>query len=223
MFFNQLGGNYATPEGKIALKSEQAKQSLTLFKKMADEGIAIDIKDWNGRITALKNNKIASVIYPVWFAGTLMNSVADQKGKWSIMPLPAFSKGGDNQANLGGSVLALTKQSKNQDAAWKFIEYCLATDEGQTVMLQYGLFPSYTPFYDNPIFKANNEYFDMPIYQFFATQAEKIKPLHRGPIMLDATKPLTDMESAVLSGTSIDEAMNAAAQEIAVKSGQVSQ
>ena len=218
-FFNQLGGNYATADGKIALKSDQAKQSLTMLKKVVDSGIAIDIKDWNGRITALKNNKIASIIFPVWYAGTLMNSVADQKGKWAIMPLPAFTKGGNNQANLGGSILTVAKQCKNPDAAWKFIEYCLATDEGQTVMLKFGLFPSYKPFYDNVAFKANNEYFGAPIYQFFAKQSEKIMPLHRGPIMLDANKPLTDMGSAVISGKSIDESIDTAAQEIAKKTG----
>jgi len=219
IFFNQLGGNYATPDGKIALKSEQAIQSLTLWRRMVDSGVAIDIKDWNGRITAVKNNKIASVPYAVWYAGTLMNSVADQRGKWGIIPLPSFTKGGNKQANLGGSVLTIAKKSQNPDAAWKFIEYCLATDEGQTIMLKYGLFPSYIPFYDNIAFKANNDYFGLPMYQFFAKQSDKIIPLHRGPIMLDAVKPLKDMGSAVLSGKNIEESIDTAAQEIGKKTG----
>ncbi|CUH94748.1 hypothetical protein P22_0814 [Propionispora sp. 2/2-37] len=219
IFFNQLGGNYATPDGKIALQSEPAKQSLLLWKKMVDSRVAIDIKDWNNRITAVKNNKIATVPYAVWYAGTLMNSVADQKGKWGIMPLPAFTRGGNHQANLGGSVLTISKTSQHAAAAWKFIEYCLATDEGQTVMLNYGLFPSYTPFYANDAFKAHNEYFGLPMYQFFAKQSENILPLHRGPIMLDAVKPLKDLGAAVISGKNVDEALASAAQEISKKTG----
>ncbi|VBB09863.1 Hypothetical protein LUCI_5161 [Lucifera butyrica] len=218
-FFSELGGNYTSVDGKIDIGSEQSKQALAMVKKITGAGIAIDIKDWNGRITALKNNKVAAVIYPVWYAGTLMNSMADQKGKWSVMPLPAFTKGGNNQANLGGSVLAITKQSRNPDAAWKFIEYCLATDAGQTVMLQYGLFPSYEPFYESAAFKKQNDYFGRPLYSFFAKLTEKIPPMHRGPIMLDASKPLADMQAAVIAGQSIEQATSDAAQEIAKKTG----
>jgi len=217
--FNELGGNYATKDGKISLKSDQAKQALTLYKKLVETGTAIDIKDWNGRITAIKNNKIASIPFGVWFAGTIANSAADQRGKWGVMQLPAFTKGGNHSANLGGSILTITKQSKNQDAAWKFIEYCLATDEGETVMLKYGLFPSYKPFYDNAAFKNKDEYFGEPLYQFFAKQTDAILPIHRGPIMLDADKPLKDMISGVIAGRNIDEAIDTAAQEIAKKTG----
>lgn len=221
MFFSQLGGNYVTTDGEIDLNSEQAKQALSMVKRFSDEGIAVDVKDWNGRITALKNNKIASVPYGVWFAGTIINSMADQKGKWGLMPFPAFTKGGNNQANLGGSILAITKQSKNVDAAWKFIEYCLATDEGEAVMLKFGLFPCYIPFYENAAFKTNNDYFGMPLYPFFAKLSEKIPPMHRGPIMLDAVKTIENMTGAALSGKSVEEATANAAQELAKKTGLV--
>lgn len=217
--FSQLGGNYTTSDGKIDIGSQQSKQALTLIKRFADEGIAIDIKDWNGRMTAVKNNKIASVIYPVWYAGTLINNIADQKGNWAVMPLPAFEKGGSTQANLGGSVLTIAKKSKNPDAAWKFLEYSLATDEGETVMLKYGLFPAYKAFYDNVAFKEKNEYFGSAIYQFFAKQSEKIAPMHHGSIMLDAKKPITDMVMAVIAGQSIEEATANAGQEITKKTG----
>lgn len=217
--FSELGGNYSTPDGKIDIASEKSKQALTMIKKFVDAGIAINIKDWNGRITAVKNGKIASVIYPVWYAGSLMNDIADQKGKWGVMPLPAFTAGGNNQANLGGSVLTIAKQSKNPEAAWTFLEYCLATDEGQTVMLKYGLFPSYKPFYENAVFKQTNDYFGIPLYQFFAKQADKIPPMNHGAIMLDAKKPLQDMMMAVVGGQDIDQATAAAAQDIAKRTG----
>lgn len=221
LLFNELGGNYMTQDGKIEIASVQSKQALELLKKMMDEGVAIDVKDWNGRIEAMKNSKTASVIYPVWFAGTIMNSMPDQKGKWGIMPLPAFTKGGNHQSNGGGSVLAISKRSKNQEAAWKFIEYCLTTDEGQSVMMKFGLFPSYKPFYDNPSFKENNAYFEMPIYQFFAERSEKIPSFRRGPIMLDSRKVLSDMITAVFSGQNAEQASMKAAQEISNQTGLV--
>ncbi|UOF88712.1 sugar ABC transporter substrate-binding protein [Fodinisporobacter ferrooxydans] len=219
IFLNELAGNYVTSGGKIDITSSQSKQALSLLQKMHKAGLLLDVKDWNGQITAINNNKLASIIYPVWYAGTLMNSVKDQSGKWGIMPLPAFTAGGNNQANLGGSVLAITKQSKHPDAAWKFIQYSLATDEGESVMLKYGLFPSYTPFYSNAEFKKTNDYFGTPIYNFFASQTKNIPPLNHGPIMLDASKPLGDMEAAVLSGTSPDQATQTAAEAISKSTG----
>ncbi len=217
---NELGGNYVTVDGSVDISSTKSKQALSMMKQMKDAGITMNIPDWNSRITDVQNDRIASIIYPVWYAGTLMNSVKDQSGKWGLIPLPAFTAGGNNQANLGGSVLAITKQSKHADAAVKFLRYCLATDAGQTVMLNYGLFPSYTPFYDNGAFKQNVSYFNMAIYPFFANQSKNIPSLNHGPIMLDAGKSLDDMIGSVLIGSaSVDSATNAAAQEIAKSTG----
>jgi lactose/L-arabinose transport system substrate-binding protein len=220
MLFSELGGNYVTDDNKINLASPEAEQALAELKKMKDAGILMDFKDWNGEITALANNKMACVVYPVWYAGTIMNSVKDQAGKWGIIPMPSFTPGGNNEANLGGSVLAITKQSKNPDAAWKFIQYCLATDEGEAVMLKYGLFPSYTPFYSSQAFKQTFDYFGMPIYTFFAEHTKNIPPMNHGPIMLDASNPLKQMEQAVLSGRSTPaQAAQQAAQAISKATG----
>lgn len=213
IFLNQLGGSYVK-DGKINVTSPESKKALLLQKKMNDEGIAINVHDGKGRIPALTNDKVASVILPVWYAGTLSHSVENQSGKWGIIPIPAFEKGGNTQANLGGSILAVSKQSKNQDAAFKFIEYVLTTDEGQKIMLQYGLFPSYTPFYKNETFNTKDKYFGMELYPFFAKQTTTIKGMEYGPIMLDATKPLKDMIDGVLTGADVDKAMANAAESI---------
>ncbi|MGE8079797.1 ABC transporter substrate-binding protein [Peribacillus loiseleuriae] len=213
IFLNQLGGSYVKA-GKINVNSPESKKALLLQKKMKDEGVAINVKDGNGRITANNNETIATNILPVWYAGTLQHSVDKQAGKWGIVPLPAFEEGGNTQANLGGSVLAVSKQSKHTEAAFKFIEYVLTTDEGQKVMIDYGLFPSYVPFYENETFKENNDYFGMEVYPFFAGLTENIHTMDHGPIMLDATKPINDLIGAVLEGKNVDESMETAAKAI---------
>jgi lactose/L-arabinose transport system substrate-binding protein len=213
IFLNQLGGSYVK-DGKINVNSPESEKALLLQKKMKDEGIAINVHDGNGRIPALTNDKVASVILPVWYAGTLSHSVEKQAGKWGIVPIPAFEVGGNTQANLGGSVLAVSKQSKNVDAAFKFIEYVLTTDEGQKIMLKYGLFPSYTPFYKSEAFNSKDEYFGMELYPFFAKQTTTIKGMEYGPIMLDATKPLKDMIDGVLAGNDVKKMMGTTADSI---------
>ena len=92
IFLNQLGGSYVK-DGKINVNSPESEKALLLQKKMKDEGIAINVHDGNGRIPALTNDKVASVILPVWYAGTLSHSVEKQAGKWGIVPIPAFDCG----------------------------------------------------------------------------------------------------------------------------------
>jgi len=44
-------------------------------------------------------------------------------GKFKVMPLPAWEKGGRRTSVLGGTMLGLTKASKSPDAAWAFAKY----------------------------------------------------------------------------------------------------
>lgn len=206
MLFNQLGGTFVK-DNKIAINSPEAVKALELLKKMQDANILINIKDWNGRIIALNNNKIATIIFPVWYSGTMVNAVADQKGKWGIVELPAFEKGGNRQANLGGSVLIISEQSKNKEIAYEFLKFALATNEGEDIMMEFGLFPAYTPYYSAPSFKVNNEYFGMDINSFFAKLTNTIPETNYGAIMLDAQAPLTGLTTSVLGGKNINTAL----------------
>jgi len=137
----------------------------------------------------------------------MVNAVADQKGKWGIVELPAFEKGGNRQANLGGSVLIISEQSKNKEIAYEFLKFALATNEGEDIMMEFGLFPAYTPYYSAPSFKVNNEYFGMDINSFFAKLTNTIPETNYGAIMLDAQAPLTGLTTSVLGGKNINTAL----------------
>lgn len=214
MLFNQLGGTYVK-DNKISVNSPEAVKAFELMKKMQTANILINVKDWNGRIIALNNSKIATVIFPVWYSGTLVNAVADQKGKWGLIELPAFEKGGNRQANLGGSVLIISEQSKNKEIAYEFLKFALATVEGEDIMMEFGLFPAYTPYYSAPSFKVNNEYFGgMDINTFFAGLTNTIPEINYGAIMLDAQTPLNNMTTSVMGGKDINTALKEASTAI---------
>ncbi|WP_321433143.1 ABC transporter substrate-binding protein [Trichococcus flocculiformis] len=219
LFLNQLGGSFVNEEGTIGLASPESETAISLVKEMVDEGVAIPVQNWDGRITALSNDKIASLFTPVWYAGTLQTALEQQSGKWSVAPLPAFEEGQESSANSGGSVLAVTTQSENQEAAYLFIENAMATQEGQEIMLENALFPSWMPIYDTETFAEVNEYFGMDINSFFAGQTDKIKPAHFGSIMLDAGKPLLDMQSRILAGEDVQTVLKETAEDISEKTG----
>jgi len=97
-----------------------------------------------------------------------------------VLPLPALVQAGERSASLGGSMLAVLRTGKNQEAASAFTEYCLATKENQNLMLrQFGLFPSYFPAYDDLLYSSPQPYFNNePIWQFFADQVRQLKPVN---------------------------------------------
>lgn len=214
IMLNQQGGTFYNDKGEIKFTSDASIKAMDMVLKMKNEGIVFNTPTWDDRVRAVVNGNTATVIYPVWYAGTLRHQASDQKGKWGLFPLPAFTEGGPNQANSGGSVLAISSQSKNQDAAWAFIEYNLLTNEGQDVQMKYGLFPSWQPYYQTEGFKKPDEYFGFASAEFFSNVSKNIPELQYGPYFLDFRKPLSDALGAVMGGkkNSMDALKEAEAQ-----------
>jgi lactose/L-arabinose transport system substrate-binding protein len=193
MLLNQLGGQYYDSSNKVKLDSKEMVQAMTLLKKMKDAGITVNLaNEWNDRITATESSQIASIPYAVWYAGTLESSNADQKGKWAIAPLPAFTAGGNTQANLGGSVLAISSQTKNADLAKAFVKFALMTSEGNKINLEAGkLFTSYKPSYKDAEYQAKDEYFGgVSVGQVFSKYSATIPNITFGPYFTDVNNAL---------------------------------
>ena len=167
---------YFNKDGKINIGGAESVRVMTKLKEMNDKGLVANTSGWDGVVGATKNGDVATVPFGVWYSGTIIDQAPDLSGKWDVMLLPAFDKGGNRAANLGGSTLAIPSSSKNQDAAWAFVENALATPEGQNVMMEkFGIWPSYLPaykaeFYSKPVTYFNNQ----PIWKMFADQVAKI-------------------------------------------------
>ncbi|MGL4875863.1 MAG: extracellular solute-binding protein [Clostridium sp.] len=89
----------------------------------------------------LKNNQIGMLYLGSWGANELESIVPEQKGKWRVTSLP-FGNYGWNNATL----ISMAKNSKNKEAAWKFIEFYIFkyNDMGRL-----GSISSYLPFRNN--------------------------------------------------------------------------
>jgi hypothetical protein len=77
---------------------------------------------YDGRV-AFANGTVAMYVAGSWFGGTLKSEFPDIDGKWATAPLPQ-----DKQCatTIAGDALAVFEQSKNKDAAWKWIEFLSA-------------------------------------------------------------------------------------------------
>lgn len=220
MLLNEAGGSYVSEDGKtVVVNSPEGKKALAMVKKLLDSGACRNVKSWDGRLVAMRRNQIASAPYGVWFAGTISSQLPEQAGKWKVMPLPAFEKGGNRASNCGGSVMAVYKGTKHKEAAIAFIDYLLNTEEGELMQIDKGIFPAYKPIYEAKVFKETVPYFGEPIYPFFAEIGNQIPVFHRGPIMLDAGKVFGDLVPKVLEGQNTDKILDDAAKDIASLTG----
>ena len=139
-------------------KDTGMKKYIAFQQKLIDEDL-IDTKtanwsdDWN-------------LVIGGWMPVNLMNCAPDQAGNWRVAQLPQWNEGDEVSAEDGGSALAIVSQSKQQAAAYKFVEY-LTHGKGAQTMAETGTFPSLKSIlksksFTDPTTEANknvNDYF----------------------------------------------------------------
>ena len=183
---NQLGSGYLDADQNITMNTPEMRLVLqTLYEMMYEDEIAItDLRmrspAW---YAALKSGRFLAVPGAAWFAGIIEGQAPEMAGKWGVFPMPAWEPGGAQAAALGGSVLAIPKQTEKQELAWKFVEFALLNRDSQLTMFKgYNLFPSLETTYDDPYFDEPDPYFSIePINRVFATIAEDIPTYYYAP------------------------------------------
>ncbi|MBC8059441.1 MAG: ABC transporter substrate-binding protein [Clostridiaceae bacterium] len=86
------------------------------------------------------------------YAYTQLNSDNSKvKGIFDIAPLPLTSDGSQSLVTLGGWNFSISKNSKNPDIAWKFIQWMTSLDSQLKACLA-GSVPTRKALYDNPEF-----------------------------------------------------------------------
>jgi lactose/L-arabinose transport system substrate-binding protein len=194
LLFDEAGGKFYDSNGKVQLDTAPMLTMVSEFKKMMTAGITMDLaNEWNDRITALENNQLVAFPYAVWYTGTMQTSNKDQSGKWEIVPLPAFTAGGNNQANEGGSILAISSASQDTNLAKAFVKFSLMTNEGNDINLTAGgLFTSYKPTYQTDAYKATSTYYPgVSIGQTFSALSNNIPSIVYGSYYTDVNSAYT--------------------------------
>ncbi|MCY0902646.1 MAG: extracellular solute-binding protein, partial [Firmicutes bacterium] len=128
MMTNEQGSFYFNAKGQIAVNNQAAMNAVNTEKEMVQAGIGLQVPSangWNDTITAFSNGQIASQAEGVWYVGTIETSAPDQKGKWGIFPLPAFTENGSHAANLGGSNVVISAQTKHPNTAFEFAQFAM--------------------------------------------------------------------------------------------------
>ena len=68
----------------------------------------------------VREGYVIGILSPDFYSGGIRASLPDMAGKFKLMPLPAWEKGGRRTSVMGGTMLGVTKASRTPDAAWAF-------------------------------------------------------------------------------------------------------
>jgi lactose/L-arabinose transport system substrate-binding protein len=177
---NQMGTFYFDKDGTTVLNGSESVKAMTLVKKMNDSGIVYNNDGWDSLVTATKTGLVATVPFGVWWAGTLQDQCKDSSGKWGVIPFPTIEGTSNTAAALGGSTVMIPSTTKNKALAVAFAKFAM-TDKDSIMagFKQYGLYPSYTPCYSDPMFDEGVEYFGgQKIWKTFADIAKNIPTMN---------------------------------------------
>ncbi|MCK4241369.1 MAG: sugar ABC transporter substrate-binding protein [Candidatus Atribacteria bacterium] len=222
----QQGAGYVDKEGKVVIDSPKAVNTLKYLGKFWKEDLVQDAVSWTpGWYAGIDEGKVATIIEGVWMGGFLSSWITPgSSGKWGVVPLPVWEKGGVRSSNDGGSTLAITKQCENKEAAWKFIEYITANREAQLIAWkEMDSFPSLLECYaDSAMVEEEVAFFGGQKHRKVFVEAAKHIP------WWNYTKDYAEMNSilqtyvtAYATGdiTSAEEALTQIAAEIRMRTG----
>lgn len=165
VLLRQRGSDYFNKAGEVTLDSEQSIDTANWILALRDEhGIADQPTDGDvfnpAWFAALKQGRWASIVGADWYAGSLKDNAPDLEGKWKAAPLPAWENGGTRTSCWGGTGSCIVGTSKNQEAAWKFMEYTMLSVDGNARRyLETKLWPPLKPAWEDQRLQSKDKYF----------------------------------------------------------------
>ncbi len=112
----QRGGD-VMKDGKCTLDTPEVTEALTFFKSFFDQGLSPKDLPQGALEPGFAKGSIGAFISGPWHIGLLKEAGA---AEYALATMPTEKT---NASFIGGSGLAVFKDAKNRDAAWKFIQY----------------------------------------------------------------------------------------------------
>jgi arabinosaccharide transport system substrate-binding protein len=117
----QRGGGYFDPDGKCILDNEISVKTMCWYVPLVAGPNRIgNSLGWGQVLTkAVEDGYTLFLICPDWRSRSFQKDIPRVSGKMALMPLPAVTRGGARTSTWGGTMLGITKHSKEPDLAWE--------------------------------------------------------------------------------------------------------
>lgn len=160
----QAGGKPYSVDGTnvgIDFQDEGSKKWANTWNELVENDLLAPTGSWSDEwFRGLTDGTIATLIIGAWMPGNLEGQAAAASGNWRVAPMPQYEAGATATAENGGSGDAVLEQSKNKAVAAAFVKFMNAEDEGTSISIDMGGFPSTTADLESDEFlNDESEYF----------------------------------------------------------------
>ena len=141
------------------------KKCMELYVEMVQEGVLVEVTDWDQYIASINNGTTASALQGCWIMASVI-AQPDQSGKWSVINMPRLSDvpNATNYSSNGGSSWAISSNCANVDLAVDFFKSTFAgSTELYDDLISKGALATWAP-------AANSEAYNQPV-EFFNGEA----------------------------------------------------
>lgn len=207
------GGSLLSSDNKtVKFNEPEAVEGVQAYADMLTKGKAIF---WGGDegepIRGIKDGRVAMFSDGPYMMGVMKSGAPELAGKWRVTQHPFNKQPG---SYLGGTGLVIPSGSKNQEAAWKFIEYAMTLENQIGVYKNAGAAPALTAALESPEVNSPDEY--MGGQKPFEVFLESMKTAHHMPYVrqwttIDEAFGLA-LEKIGLQGVPVQEALDEAAK-----------
>ncbi len=160
MIFQQ-GGDYRDFEnGKVNFETPEARNALQFFLDALERDKLHSIK-LPSRFDMFMEQTAAATIGGPWYKGVIDREVEGMR--YVRLNLPPFFGSEPKFPVKGGWGLAVSRRTKNPEAAWKFVQFAMRPENMKQWNLTTATVPTYKPFAKDPDF-AHEETLDIAEY-----------------------------------------------------------
>jgi arabinosaccharide transport system substrate-binding protein len=174
----QHGAGLFDSAGNVAFDNDAAVDVICWYVKQIQGEHQIAYACGNGQVfdEALLDGLCLFYMCPDWRTRQIENDTPSLSGKMGLIPLPAWEPGGVRTSTWGGTGLAITKQCKNADLAWKLAMYLyysptqLAENFSKT-----NIIPPLKAAWNLPVFDRTSAYWSgIPLGRVYAQLAPQV-------------------------------------------------
>ena len=198
------------------VNNDALKECYDVFKKLNESDFCQVVSDWTGFAGAINNGDVACVMRGSWITSTIMAG-EDQSGKWKMAPIPKMrTEGATHYSNQGGSSWFVLKNSKNAEAAAKFLGKTFggSVEMYDSLMKSNNIIGTYLPASDCEAVEAASDFFSgQQINKTLVEWEAQIPSVNTGAFSAEAQSALLAVTPNILNGSDLDTELAAAEEQ----------
>lgn len=191
MLLLQAGGGFFDEAGRPIISSDANVRALATLACWVGgpSRVAADAPDFSASGNQLKlDGYVVGSFVPDWMCDIFQKEIPQLAGKLRLMPLPAWEKGGRRTSVWGGSMLGISRSTKDIDAAWRVAKMLYLSPELARKLYEEGdIISPVRENWKDPIYDEPDAYFcGQRKGRMYIELASQIPPRPSSPFMLMA-------------------------------------